>query len=66
MRGGPREACRVEEHARRVKPGITLPSSLLDKVKAEASRLGIPASRAHEQALREWLLKQPGQADAAS
>jgi len=65
MRGGPREACRVDPAKRRKQPAVSLPSDLMDEIKAAASRLGIPASRAHEQALREWLLKQPGRGSAA-
>jgi len=66
MRGGPREACRVDPAKRRKQAAVSLPCDLMDEVKEAAKCLGIATSRAHEQALREWLLKQPGQADAAS
>ena len=58
MRGGPRNACRVDPAKRRKQPGVSLPKDLMDSVKAVAKALGIPASHVYEQALREWLDRQ--------
>ena len=60
-RGGPRDACRVDPTKRRKQPGVSLPCDLMDEIKDVAKALGIPTSRAYELALREWLLKRPGQ-----
>ena len=58
MRGGPRDASRVDPAKRRKQAAVSLPKDLMDSVKAVAKALGIPTSRAHEQALREWLDRQ--------
>ncbi len=58
MRGGPREACRVDPAKIRKQPGVTLPRGLQTEIKAVAKALGIPASHVYEQALREWLDRQ--------
>ena len=57
MRGGPREASKAAPGQRRVKPNIRWPEALIDQIKAVAPLVGMTATAATEEAMRDWLLK---------